>query len=107
MAMEAEMMSTLIGAYAMVMGIAVMIVIWLFWSRRQAGYAWILAHFATFTWAVWKWIELIHPHRVFKEGPAMASEENSLMLGAAGLIWALSMVFLLIGIASLGSRRKA
>jgi hypothetical protein len=96
MPLEEEVFGLLIGGFSIVMGIAI-ITIFLLWFRNKnnsSAYMWTLLHLLFFSVAIFfslKAISSNHNH-------PMASEEISLQLGVSGVVWALSMVFLVIGI---------
>ncbi|WP_051529940.1 hypothetical protein [Anoxybacteroides tepidamans] len=98
MPMEQETLGMLIGGFSLVMGISFIIVFRLFLSRARKPlrivYGFILAYFIFFSSAVVKTLEAI----MFDVNHLMASEEISWRLGTAGVLWAISMVFLLLGI---------
>jgi uncharacterized membrane protein HdeD (DUF308 family) len=96
MPLEQEMYSLLIGGFAVVMGIAmtVTLFLWIKNKNKNSGYVWTLLHLILFSIAIYFTLQAVsidynHP---------MASEEISLQLGIAGFIWALSMASLILGI---------
>ncbi|MFZ3580263.1 hypothetical protein [Virgibacillus sp. DJP39] len=96
MPLEQEFIGLLTGGFFIVIGL-VMIVTVLLWTKNKnysSGYVWILLHLILFSVAAYFFLEAIssdysHP---------MASEENSFQLGLAGVVWALSMSCLVIGL---------
>ena len=74
-----------------------LIVITLLVKYKKSGYGWILAHFILFAWACWGWIKLLEKGRT----GIMASEDNSLDIGMIGVIWAVSIIFIGVGLIKL------
>ncbi|WP_342598274.1 hypothetical protein MHB48_11870 [Psychrobacillus sp. FSL H8-0483] len=96
MPLEKEIFGLLIGGSAAVMGIAIFVTLflWIKNNNKNSGYVWTLLHLMLFSIAIYFTFQVIsidynHP---------MASEEISLQLGIAGVIWALSMTCLIVGI---------
>ncbi|SDB99723.1 hypothetical protein SAMN02799630_05869 [Paenibacillus sp. UNCCL117] len=104
--MEQETMELLVIGYAIVMGIAVVFVSLLWIKERKEVYAsafgWMLAHFLVFTAAVACCLTAIGSRH---EQQAMASEANSLWLGAGGVLWAAAMLCLLAAVSAFTARK--
>lgn len=101
MALEEEVPAMLITGYSIVMGFTVLVVIRLWITHKNSGFPWLLGHFALFTWAISFWMAAIDPSLssdLRSYGETMMSEDNSFLVGLAGLIWAMSMFCLLVGI---------
>ncbi|GMB10152.1 hypothetical protein [Thermolongibacillus altinsuensis] len=96
MPMEEELMGMLIGGFSIIMGIAMITIIFLWIKNRKQRIAffWILTHFITFSISVYVLLKAIS----FDYHHPMASEEISLLLGQAGVLWGISMICLLFGI---------
>ena len=96
MPLEAEFLGLFIGAFSVVLGIAVIAVLILWFQKKNNSFAyvWTLLHLVFFSVAVYFLLKAIS----FDYEHVMASEENSLHIGIAGIFWAISMVCFLIGI---------
>jgi Kef-type K+ transport system membrane component KefB len=96
MPLEQEVLALLIGWFPVVIGIAILALLFL-WSKNKnnsPAYLWTLLHLLLVSVAVYFFIKAIS----FDYEHVMASEENSLQIAIAGIIWAFSMVCLMIGI---------
>ncbi|ARU61343.1 hypothetical protein CBW65_10280 [Tumebacillus avium] len=108
MELEEETVSFLIFGYSAVMIFAVAVVIRLWVQSKDSDYTWLLLHFLLFTVGVAIWLNRIgQPDPSLRpDGGAMLSEENSLFIGIAGLVWAMSMFALLIGVYRVAQNRR-
>ncbi|MBD0384694.1 hypothetical protein [Paenibacillus sedimenti] len=97
MSMEAEVLPLLKFGFGIVMILISLVVIALLVKYKRAGYGWIFVHLILFSWACWGWIELLEKGR----SGVMASEDNSLDIGMIGVIWAVSMVCMSVGLIKL------
>jgi uncharacterized protein len=103
MQMEAEALLIITLGFALVILISLVMVIRLWVKFKSNTYIWFLAQIALLIAAFFKFVNLL---RVNPNIPkAMLSEENSLALGIIGVLWACSMLCMLIGIAKLGKER--
>ncbi|MDF2859147.1 MAG: hypothetical protein K0Q87_4998 [Neobacillus sp.] len=104
MPLEQEVRGMLIGGFTIVMGIAILTTLFLWLKNKNSnfGYFWTILHFLFFSIAIYFFIKAISNNYIHP----MASEENSLQIGIAGVVWAFSMICLLMGIASFSKRRK-
>jgi Kef-type K+ transport system membrane component KefB len=95
MPLEQEVLALLIGWFSVVIGIAILALLFL-WSKKNnsPAYLWTLLHLLLVSVAVYFFIKAIS----FDYEHVMASEENSLQIAIAGIIWAFSMDCLMIGI---------
>jgi uncharacterized protein len=100
MQMEAEVLGFIILGFAAIVLLSLGTIITLWVKTKRAAYAWFLVQVVFLILAFFMFIRLLLG--AYNVPRAMLSEENSLSLGAMGLLWALSMVFMLIGIYSLG-----
>lgn len=93
--MEQETMGMLIGGFSIIMGIAFIFVLILFYLNKRKSfslaYGSIIVHLVIFSWAVSQALNAIS----FDVNHPMASEEISLRLGISGVLWAISMFFLI------------
>ena len=106
MPMEEETMGMLVSGFSIIMGIAFIVVFLLLFSKTRkpfrVAYGLVIGFFVLFSWAVTKALQALS----FDVNHLMASEEISLLLGTAGVLWAVSMVFLLFGLIHFSSNRK-
>ncbi|WP_349408752.1 hypothetical protein [Pseudalkalibacillus sp. SCS-8] len=104
MPLEQEVMGLLIGGLSIVMGIAILVTVFL-WVKnksKSSGYIWTLLHLLLFSVAAYFALEAI----AFDYDHAMASEEISLQIGISGVVWASSMICLLIALFNFSKERK-
>ncbi|MFD2042735.1 hypothetical protein ACFSTA_00265 [Ornithinibacillus salinisoli] len=104
MPLEQEVMGLLIGGVSIVMGIAILITVFLWVKNKNnsSGYIWTLLHLLLVSVAVYFTLKGI----AFDYNHPMASEEISLQIGISGVIWALSMLCLVIALFSFSKERK-
>ena len=104
--MEQETMGMLIGGFSIIMSIAFIVVILLMFSKKRkpfrVAYGLVIGFFVFFSWAISQALNAI----TFDVNHPMASEEISLRLGIAGVLWAVSMFFLLFGLINFSSISK-
>ena len=96
MPLEEGVIGLLIGGFAIVMGIAILatLLLWLKNRNNSFAYVWTLLHLLLSSVAIFFFLKAIS----FDYYHPIASEEISLQIGISGVIWALSMLCLLIGI---------
>lgn len=96
MPLEEGVIGLFIGGFSIVMGIAIIItlLLWFENKNKSSAYVWTLLHLLFFSAAIYFSLKAIS----FDQYHPMASEEISLKLGVSGVVWALSMVCLVIGI---------
>lgn len=104
MPLEQEVLGLLIGGYATVMGGAMLFTLFLWIKKKDQGlgYGFTLLHMLLFSVALYFVIQAMS----FDYHHPMASEEISLQIGLAGIVWAVSMLFLVIGIYHFSKTRK-
>jgi len=104
MPMEQETMGMLIGGFSIIMGIAFIVVLLLMFSKKRkpfrVAYGLVIGFFVFFSWAISQALNAIS----FDVNHPMASEEISLRLGIAGILWAVSMLFLLFDLINFSSK---
>lgn len=71
-------------------------------SMDMENYGFVIGYFIFFTWAISHALNAIN----FDVNHLIALEEISLRLGIAGVLWAISILFLLIGIIKFSSVNK-
>ncbi|WP_240620219.1 hypothetical protein [Peribacillus acanthi] len=106
MPMEQETMGMLIGGFSIIMGITFIVVILLLFSKKRksyrAAYGLVIGYLVFFSWAVIRALDAIS----FDVSHSMASEEISLRLGITGVLWAISMAFLVLGLIKFSFSKK-
>lgn len=103
MQMEAETLAMLTLGFAMVILISVIVIIMLWVKVRSKAFGWFLAQIVLLSAASFYFIKLLIMNSNIPK--AMASEENSLALGIMGVLWAFSMLCMLIGIYKLSKEK--
>lgn len=105
MPLEQEITGLLIGGFSIIVGLMFIITV-LLWRRNRnnsAAYASVLLHFTLLSTALYFFIQAVS----FNYSHPMASEEISLQIGIAGVIWAMSMFCLLIGLVKFSNRKSS
>jgi hypothetical protein len=96
MPMEQETIGLLVGGFLIIMGITFLIVLLQLFSKKRksfrTAYGLVLCYLILFSFAVYQVLRAIR----FDVSHPMASEEISLRLGMAGVLWAVSMLFLVL-----------
>ncbi|MFC3039666.1 hypothetical protein ACFOGI_05325 [Virgibacillus xinjiangensis] len=105
MPLEQEVMGLLIGGFSIVMGVAILVTVFLWMKNKNntPGYIWTLLHLLLVSVAVYFALEGI----AFDYNHPMASEEISLQIGISGVVWAFSMLCLVIALFSFSKKEKA
>jgi uncharacterized protein len=103
MPMEAETLGMLTLGFAMVILISVIITIMLWVKVRSKAFGWFLMQIVLLAAAFFNFIKLLIINTSISR--AMISEENSLTLGIMGMLWACSMLCMLIGIYRLSKEK--
>ncbi|MFC4559709.1 hypothetical protein ACFO3D_16095 [Virgibacillus kekensis] len=105
MPLEQEVMGLLIGGFSFVMGIAILVTVslWVNNKNNSWGYIWTLLHLLLVSVAVYFALKAV----AFDYNHPMASEEISFQVSVSGVVWALSMVCLVIAIFSFSKERKS
>ncbi|WP_313891019.1 hypothetical protein [Psychrobacillus sp.] len=106
MPMEQETMGMLIGGVSIIMATAFVVVLLLMFSKKRkpfrVSYGMVIGFFVFFSWAISQVLSAVS----FDVNHPVASEEISLRLGIAGVLWTVSMLFLLLGLIKFSSIRK-
>lgn len=102
MSMEAETLSMISWGFFIVGGVSLLVIIKLWMSSKNKSFIWFIAQLIFLYLSFLKFTYLI---RMKPEVPqVLLSEENSLALGISGMLWAISMLGMLIGIWNLGKK---
>ncbi|WP_332694530.1 hypothetical protein [Halalkalibacter lacteus] len=105
MPLEQEVVGLLIAGFSTVMVVTILVVVFL-WIKNKynsSGYIWTLLHLLLFSVAVYFALNGIG----FDYNHPMASEEISLKIGISGVVWAFSMICLVIALFSFSKRYRA
>ena len=106
MTMEEGTMGLLETSIFIVLAISIMIVLFLFISKNRKpyrmAYGFVLGHLVFLSFAMIPALAAIK----FNVNHPMASEETSLFFGVAGVLWGISMVFLLVGLVKFSSNKN-
>jgi hypothetical protein len=98
MPMESETIGMLIGGFSSIIGFTFIVVILLLFSKKRKpfrlAYTFIIGFLLFFSLAASQAIKAI----TFDVSHPMASEEISFRLGISGVLWAISMLFLILGL---------
>jgi len=104
--MEQETMGLLIGGFSIIMGITLIVVLLLLFSKKRKSfrlaYGLVIGHLIFFSLSVSQALNAIS----FDVNHPMASEEISLRLGVTGVLWAISMAFLVLGLIKFSNLKK-
>lgn len=101
--MEQETIPLLITGVSTVMLLCFIIVFVQLLVTKNTAYIWIIMHLVVLSLSISRWLYLLN-------GPSwpqnsMTSENNSLIIGGAAVLWAISMGLLMIGVYKLGSKK--
>lgn len=105
MPLEEEMIGMTLTGVSIVVGIVVVTIL-LIWIKNKSntwGYLWTFVHLLIFMVAVFITLDTFRTDYMHP----MASEENSLRLGIAGVVWAVSMLCLVIAIYNFTRTKKS
>ena len=106
MPMEQETMGMLKGGFSIIMGITFIVVLLLLFSKKRKSpsmaYGLMIGYLIFFSWAVSQALHAIS----FDVNHPMASEDISLRLAITGILWAISMIFLVLSIIKFSSTKK-
>lgn len=98
MPMEQETMGLLTGGFTVIMAITFIVVLSLLFLKKnrpfRVAYGFIVGFLVFFSLAIYQALQTLR----FDINHPMASEEISLRLGVAGLLWAVSMLFFVAGL---------
>lgn len=99
MPMEAETLKLLNISFFLIITVCFGVIIKLWFKSKNNGLAWFIAQLIFLVFSFLKFIELIKPNTDIPT--VFLSEENSLALGITGVLWAGSMLCMIVGIWSL------
>ncbi len=103
MYLEAETIGMLILGFAAVIISSLVVIIGLWIKFKSKAYSWFLAQIVILIIAFLRFLRLLMMSLSIPK--AMLSEENSLALGIIGVLWACSMICMLIGISKLSKEK--
>lgn len=104
MSMEAETLSMVSWVFFIIVGVSLLVIIKLWISSKNNSFIWFTAQLA---FLYFSFLKFTYSIKMKPEvPPAMLSEENSLALGVAGILWAVSMLCMLKGVWNLSKKRQ-
>lgn len=105
MPMEQETVGLLVGGFSLVVGAMVLVTLFLWMKNRgnNVAYVSVIGHFILLSIALAVFLKAI----TFNVDHPMASEEISLRMGVSGVVWAGSMLALLVGLIGFSRVKKA
>ncbi|PGB82643.1 hypothetical protein COM13_22690 [Bacillus pseudomycoides] len=96
--MEEEVRSYLIIGFSVIICIAILYTIYLWIKYKRKGYLWVIFHFVSLSFGISIFINVLTGNFM---NEVMISEDNSIKIAESGLLWAVSVLFLLKGITDL------
>jgi len=103
MPIESETLSMLYIGFFLIIGLVLIVIIKLWYERKNKSFIWFIAQIIFLSFSFFMFTELIKPNTDIPA--AFLSEENSFTLGITGILWATSMVCMIIGIWYISRRR--
>ena len=96
MYLEAEAYDLVLGGFVIIALCTLSMLVYLFWRSRHRAILWFGGQLITLSGAFWFFFEAL----CFKPVPGfvMYTEEQTMNIACAGLLWALSMIRMLCGI---------
>lgn len=98
MSLEQEAKGLVILGFMIIVGIVAVSILLLWNKTKNRGLLWFFPQLMMLSLCLYFFLKLVNNQATVS--PAMLSEENSLMLGYIGISWAVSMIFMLLGIIS-------
>jgi hypothetical protein len=95
-ALEQETKGLIMLGFIITLAIVAVSIILLWNKTKNQGLLWFLPQLVMLSLCLHLFIKLINNEKTVS--PVMLSEENSLIVGFMGISWALSMIFMMIGI---------
>ncbi|MFM1653740.1 hypothetical protein ACI7RC_16725 [Brevibacillus sp. B_LB10_24] len=95
MPMESEVFWYLVAGAGFVLTISFIVIMGLWKITKNKTYIWFIAHLISLSCGIYLFLTLIRPQ---SSSIGMISEFNSGRIGAAGILWAISMGCMLKGI---------
>lgn len=96
MPLEQESKGLVILGFIIIVTIVAVSILLLWNKTRNRGLLWFLPQIVMLSLCLYFFLRLVNNQ--VRVSPVMLSEENSLMVGAIGISWALSMIFMAIGV---------
>ncbi|WP_020060884.1 hypothetical protein [Bacillus sp. 123MFChir2] len=94
MAMEQEVLSSLIYGATIFLLLSFVIVALLWWKTKCSVYGWFFSHLIFLSFEIVYWVHILQKPPV---GDVFESESNSIYIGLAGSSWGISMLFFIKG----------
>ncbi len=96
MLLEQETKALVVFGFVIILIIVASSILLLWNKTRNKGLFWFIPQLMMLSLCLYLFLKLVNNQ--VNISPIMLSEENSLMVGLIGLSWALSMVFMMLGI---------
>lgn len=96
MLLEQETKALVVFGFVIILIIVASSILLLWNKTRNKGLFWFIPQLMMLSLCLYLFLQLVNNQ--VKISPVMLSEENSLMVGLIGLSWALSMIFMMLGI---------
>jgi uncharacterized membrane protein YagU involved in acid resistance len=103
MKMEAKTISMLVLGFSLVIGSGLAVIAGLWHKSKNCGLLWLFPQLGFLILAFLKFLYLIQAKPEIAD--VMISEENTRSLGLIGVYWAMSMIFMLMGIFRLNRKQ--
>jgi hypothetical protein len=96
MQLEAETIETVVYCFFIVIGLYLVVIASLYYKYKSKALIWFIVQSLFLAKALFKFTDLMQRKPEYPE--FMASEKNSLALGITGVLWAASMICMIIGL---------
>ncbi|WP_342505079.1 hypothetical protein [Sporosarcina sp. FSL K6-2383] len=105
MPLEKEVVNLLTGGFIIVIGMAILttLLLWLKTRNNSFAYTCTLLYFLLFSVSIYFFLKAIS----FDYNHPMASEEISLRIGISGVVWALGILCLMMGIVNFSKTKSS
>lgn len=104
MSIESETLPMLYLGFFLIIVSILFVIIKLWLESKDISYIWFIAQLIFLLLSFFKFIDFIKPNPGIPA--SFLSEENSLSLGIIGILWATSMVCMVIGILSISHKHN-
>jgi hypothetical protein len=105
MVVEQETQSLIIFGFSIVLVIVIFSIFFAWRKTKNRVLLWFIPQLIMLSICLLLFLQLIHNQNTVPA--AMLSEENSLTIGLMGISWALSMIFMMVGIISMSTTKQA
>lgn len=104
MGFEQETLPFVVVGFLLVMAVCILLLGFIGYKTKNKKFGWFIGQFIFLFLAFYKFYGLLNT--TYEVQNAFASENATLLLGQAGVFWAVSMIFMCIGITSLTKHRN-